>query len=99
MEKVTIYEYYIDGDKVIKMEQEAEWNGIYYKFWFGKNRNRIKLYADELEKPSRNRIFSLTDNIEYYREILINCFESRVQKEEERVISQKKILETLKTTH
>lgn len=79
--EVTIYEYMIHNDTFIKMEHLATQKGNSYTFCFGRNNNPIKLSMNDLEKPNRNRIFSLTDDMQFYSQALLQDLEKKIEKD------------------
>ena len=96
--EVTIYEYMIHNNTIIKMEHSAIQKGNSYVFRFGRNNNQIKLSSHELEKPIRHRIFSKTDNMELYSQLLLQDLENKIEKDKKSLDMHTKQYEKLKAT-
>ena len=97
MEQVTVYEYLLDGDKIIKVAHKAKIQGNRYVFDAGKAENTHKMLCiEEFDVPMSNHIFSLEDNYPKYEKAIIDAMEKRYQETEKSQIKRKEILGKLK---
>lgn len=99
MEKTTIYEYMPDGDKIIKLQHSAEISKAKdrYVLKAGKSEKQYKYLSNtDLESVVNNHVFSLEDNFEKYRDMIIDCMEARIQATEVRLAKSKELLQRLK---
>ena len=97
MENVTVYEYLLDKDKIIKVVHKAKIQGNRYVFDAGRAETTPKrLHDSELGIPMSNHIFALEDNFSKYEKAIIEALEKRFQETEKRQIKRREVLAKLK---
>lgn len=92
METVTICEYMIDNDKVVQLTHQAEVRGNKYIFKAGKSKYLKILREDEFGEVISNHVFAMEDDYKKYRNLIIQCLEERVSKEQKKLKRDEEIL-------
>ena len=97
MENVTVYEYLLDKDKIIKVVHKAQTNGKRYVFNGGKTESTHKiLRKEEMGVVEKNHVFSLEDNFEKYENAIICRMEERYDEVDSRQKKTRNIIDKLK---
>lgn len=97
MERVKVYEYLLDRDKIIKVVHDAKVQGDRYVLKAGKTETTHKMLRDdELGEVVNNHVFSLDDNFAKYEHKIICRMEERYSEVENRQKKQKAIIGRLK---
>ena len=96
MEKVTIYEYFIDNGELIKLTHNVKKTSNKYSLKAGKSKHHKTLREDDFNVIKSNRFFSFTDDMEMARSLLIANIEERIRTKEKTLKRDKQTLQNLK---
>lgn len=100
-ETATIYEYKITEQGIKKTAYTAVIEGnrdeIIYHIKSGKFRNPVWIREEHIGKFMRSKIYSFTENDEYYRQMMIDAYKQIVEKRKKDLSRDKKILKLLQT--